>query len=677
MTDPGRGFRARVPHGDNTAARRKRSHAWRRRALIGAALLLLAPAIAAASSSPELPDWVMQAASAPGSWGDSRAVFLLEDTLLTVQPDGRAVERYRAVVKILRSKGRRDAAPAVFFSRDAKLIAFHVWSIGPDGHRYAMKDSEYIEQGIDVQGILYQDERIRMASPPGADPGGVVAWEFTKELPPYFSEDTWDFQHEVPVVHSVYETDLPPGWHEYAAWFRHPPAAPVVMTPGDFRWEQTKIQGIDLSDVPLAPPWRSLAGRMTLHFSRDPVPEGDALWTEIGDWYYNLAAPRSEGGADLAAMARSIVPDGDFMARLTGIADFMQQQIRYVAIEIGIGGWQPHPAEDVFHSRYGDCKDKATLLIALLDAVGIRATWVVVDTERGFIDPGTPSIAGNHAIAAIEIPAGYENSRLQAVVTTRTGKRYLIFDPTNEYVPVGELPEYLQGGYGLLSAGTDSQVIQMPVLEPEADTVERRASFQLDPDGTLKGEVTVLDSGASAWRLRDRLAMASDKQQRQELEQLLQHDLSTFTLGAEKAENIRDLQKPLELEYSVTAPQYAKSAGDLLLVRPRVLGRVSEGLDDKPRTVPVSFRALRTWRDNFDVKIPAGYSVDEVPDPVNVDAGFATYHSEVKAQGDTIHYQREYVLKKLSVAPGDYPALRRLEARITSDEDSTAVLKKQ
>jgi hypothetical protein len=69
--------------------------------------------------------------------------------------------------------------------------------------------------------------------------------------------------------------------------------------------------------------------------------------------------------------------------------------------------------------------------------------------------------------------------------------------------------------------------------------------------------------------------------------------------------------------------------------------------------------------------------VDDVPDPVNVDVGFATYTSQVKAEGDVLHYQRQYVLKKLSLSSDDYGELRKLEAAITTDENSAAVLKKK
>ena len=617
-------------------------------------------------------------AATTGNWGNAKAVFLLNDTLVTVDPDGRAVERDRIVVKILRPEGRQYAMPVAAFSKDAKLESFHVWSIGPDGHRYAMKDSEYVEVGADETGMLYVDERAKVANPPGADPGGVVAWEESTELPSYLSEDWWDFQSDIPTARTTFEIDLPPGWHEEAVWARHAAVPPTEVAPNQFRWELDHVKAINLEGVPLHPAWAALAGWMSVHFSANPLPEGAALWARIGNWYDGLASPESEGGTDIVTEARSLVAaNADFMAKLDAIANFMQQQIRYVGIEIGIGNLRPHSAAEVFQNRYGDCKDKATLMVAMLDAVGVRATWVWVDHRRGFITPEAPSASGDHMIMAIEIPPGYENPRLQAVVTAKTGQRYLIFDPTNQWVPIGQIPTYEQGGYGLLVAGADSQVIQLPVLNPALDTTQRTATFQLAPDGTLTGEVTTLRSGALADDWRGTLSMDSAQDQRKLIEQQLQNDLSTFTLGTESAQDILALQKPLELQYQVTAPMYAKQAGSLLLVRPRVLGTDAWYLVDKPRKYPISFEGVEVTRDDFDVKIPPGYTVDDVPDPVNVNAGFATYHSEVKAEGDILHYQRELVLKQVTLPATDYAELLKLNAAITTDENSDAVLKKQ
>ena len=151
---------------------------------------------------------------------------------------------------------------------------------------------------------------------------------------------------------------------------------------------------------------------------------------------------------------------------------------------MGVGGYQPHAAADMFRGKYGDCKDKATLLSAMLSSVGVHSALLMVDTERGVIDPDAPSIIGNHMIAAIEIPKGYESAKLRSVVTAQTGKRYLIFDPTWEKTPFGQLEHNLQGSFGVLMEGPDSQVIELPVLDPGMNTVRRTASFQLQADGS-------------------------------------------------------------------------------------------------------------------------------------------------------------------------------------------------
>lgn len=216
-------------------------------------------------------DRAISASTAKGDWGEAKAVVLLQDTLLMVQPDGKAIERDRMVVKILLPEGKDYATPSAEFSKAQKLLSFHVWSIGPDGHYYAMKDSEYVEADTSNSGILYDDERVKMASPPGADPGGVIAWESTQQIPTYLSEDIWQFQNPVPAVETSFEIDLPAGWHQYAVWFRHDAIAPTQATLDHFRWEMDNLKGIDLSEVQLHPAWAALACRMSVHFSANDI----------------------------------------------------------------------------------------------------------------------------------------------------------------------------------------------------------------------------------------------------------------------------------------------------------------------------------------------------------------------------------------------------------------------
>jgi hypothetical protein len=262
------------------------------------------------------------------------------------------------------------------------------------------------------------------------------------------------------------------------------------------------------------------------------------------------------------------------------------------------------------------------------------------------------------------------------VIRAKNGKRYLIFDPTNPYVPIGLLPTYLQGSYGLLMAGADSEAILLPVLNPGSDTVNRTATFRLDPDGSLTGNVIVKRLGASSDDLRGYFTMSSDKEKRQSLEDSLRNDLSSFQVDKEEIENTRNLDQALVLRYDVTASSYAKSAGNLLLVRPRVVGSDAIALTEEARRFPIEFDSTGDWRDSFDVKIPAGYTVDDLPDPMKVDAGFASYQSDIKADGNVLHYSREYIVKKLELTADQYPDLRKFESEIYTDENRSAVLKK-
>jgi len=627
------------------------------------------------------PDWVVQAAASklPNYPANTKAVVLLDETLVVVDPDGRATERNRRVVKIVRPPGRKYAEIVAHYSKDEKLNFFHAWSIGPDGHQYTVKDTEVRDEGLGEWGILYDDLRAKVVNPPGADPGGVIAYEVERHVATYGAqEEVWHFQESIPVLRATFEVDLPQGWKNYTAWLNRPELTGTEVVPNHWHWELNDVPGVDLSEVPMAPSEPALAGRMVIHYSASDLPTGDARWAEIGNWYDGLAASRTEAPLDIATKSRDIVAgSGDFKKKIQNIAGFMQREIRYVGIEIGIGGLQPHSAADVFHNRYGDCKDKATLMIAMLNAVGVRATWVLVDTHRGFIDPALPSIEGNHAIAAIEMPAGYSDPELRSVVTARTGKRYLIFDPTDAYTPIGLLGFHVQASYGILVAGKDSQVIQLPKLAPDADTLERTGAFELSADGTLKGKVTETRSGETARYYRRLYSEEGEKEQREYMDHRLQRDLASFTVDSAAAQNARDMYKSVVVDFSLTAPQYAKPAGDLLLIRPRVLGSHSETISDKPRKYPIDLGETGTWRDSIEVTIPDGYVVDDMPGAVSVDVGFASYKSDVSATGAVLHYSREYVVKDLDLAADRYPDVKKLMGIITADENNSAVLKKK
>src|SRR6266478_4446180 len=107
------------------------------------------------------------------------------------------------------------------------------------------------------------------------------------------------------------------------------------------------------------------------------IPPGSAnrgfqKWSEMGIWYSSLLVNRRDSSPAMKQKVGELTAHSPTAsAKMRALADFMQKDIRYVAIELGIGGFQPHPAQETFSRRYGDCKDKATLLSSMLKEVGI------------------------------------------------------------------------------------------------------------------------------------------------------------------------------------------------------------------------------------------------------------------------------------------------------------------
>jgi hypothetical protein len=263
------------------------------------------------------------------------------------------------------------------------------------------------------------------------------------------------------------------------------------------------------------------------------------------------------------------------------------------------------------------------------------------------------------------------------VVTAKTGRRYLIFDPTWERTPFGQLEHDLQGGYGVLLEGADSQAIQLPVLDPALNTVRRSATLRLDAGGVLQGTVTERRIGDVSEYRREVYAMGDAKQQRDLLDRSLGRDFTTFSATDVKVENVDSPGRDLTVSYTLSADRYAKAMGPLLMVRPRVLGDVDLETDHKERKVPINLDETMQAVDEYSIELPAGFTVDELPDPVKLDVGFASYQSAVAVRGNTLEYKRTYTVRQITLPAERYGDVQKLEEAIAADEESRAVLKKQ
>jgi hypothetical protein len=171
--------------------------------------------------------------------------------------------------------------------------------------------------------------------------------------------------------------------------------------------------------------------------------------------------------------------------------------------------------------------------------------------------------------------------------------------------------------------------------------------------------------------------MSDVKEQTEYLDHSLGEDFTSFTVTDFKVQNASALNKDLTTSYTLNADRFGKVMGPLLMVRPRIIGSEDLHTDDKKRHVPINLRETMQEQDDYTIELPSGYAVDEIPEPVKLDLGFASYESASTIQGNTLHYTRTYTVREVTLPPDRYADVQKLSGVIAADEQNSAVLKKK
>ncbi|MBI2682870.1 MAG: DUF3857 and transglutaminase domain-containing protein [Acidobacteriales bacterium] len=633
-----------------------------------------------ASAFAGVPSWMLDASrTALGTYpADTRAVVLLDENVTTVRENGEVITSYRRVVKILSTKGRDFGTASVHYDTETKLSNFKAWSIAADGQQYEVKEKDALEI-TPYSGELYSDNRVKLIKIPAAEPGAIVGFEYEQKQRPYIWQDHWFFQEDVPVKKARYVLLLPGGWEYKMYWRNYSEQQPVAMG-GSLVWELNDLPAVK-TDEDYRPTLQAVAGRMYVsYFSTSGVGKQQTSWEGLGSWYNGLTADRRSPTTELQRKVQDLTAGkSTTLDKIRVLTAFAQRDVRYVAIEIGIGGQQPHRAGEIFANRYGDCKDKATVLSTMLKEIGIDSYYVIIDSHRGVVAKDIPTFAMNHAIIAIRMPDSVptDASQLPALFQHETLGRLVIFDPTDDATPFGQLPPHLQDTYALLATPEKGDLIHIPLHVPETSRRQRVATLQLGLDGVLSGELREVRTGFLANRSRQSLIAMAANERVKYAERFLSGYLTGFKLKDFQVENLENYEKDLIFSIKFDAPNYAKNMGGMMLVRPRVVGTmVDASFDLKDRKYPVELDGTSAETDEFRITVPPGYMVDELPPAVAADIAPASYKSNSEFKDNVLTYRREYRVKQVMIPLDKLKELHGFYGMIAGDERSAAVLKR-
>lgn len=648
---------------------------------VSAVTILLWPA----GSKADAPAWMHNLVSAqlPAHDAEADAVLLYSEEVINVQSVDKVKRMVREAYKILRPDGRDHGTVMVPFNSRSKVTKIHGWCIPAQGKDYEVKDRDAIEISLPkITGSeLISDVKDKMLTIPAADVGNIVGYEYETEESPLVLQKVWSFQRSDPVKDAQFSLQLPAGWEYSTAWRNHAELKPTSTGNNQWQWTLSDIRRIRPEEE--MPPWPGIAGEMVVNFY-PPGGVGDRGfrdWKQMGVWYTGLAQGRKDITPEMKQKVSGLTAGAaTSTAKMAALARFVQQDIRYVAIELGIGGIQPHAASETFQHRYGDCKDKATLMQSLLKEIGVESYYVIINSERGSVDAATPAqvSAFDHAITAIKLPDDAKDASLVAAVQHPRLGRILFFDPTDELVPFGQLNGSLQENYGLLVTPDGGDLYQLPKMPTSLSGVIRKGNATLDARGNLTATFTEERRGDSAASERASMKnILSDPERAKVIERMVSQSMANFALTKASMGNLQETSRPFMLDYELVVQRYAKPAGELLLVRPRLIGTKGSGLLDgkEPRQLPVIFPGPRKDVDTFEITMPPGYELDDLPPPVDIDLSFASYHSKTEAAGSKLKYTRSFEIKELTVPMSQIDELRKFYRAIAGDERNSAALK--
>ncbi len=576
-----------------------------------------APAVKAGVVQPGAP--AAKAAKKPGSPDYSNEPLVVEHsaTIYDYRADGTGERTMRTVLHLQSDAAVRQFGVVSFaYAADSESIELHYVRVRkPDGTVVATEASAAQDQPAEVtrQAPLYSDQRQLQVPVRSLAVGDRLEYEAVvhmrkAEAPGAF----WGALYFEPRAVSLDER----------IELRYPSSVKVtVLSP-----ENKPVQSME--DGKAVYRWQKEQTRPTVAPPGGAAPAGDEKaspkqipdvawttfksWAGVGEWYRTLAADRAAPDAGLraksAALTQGAASDDEKIDR---IYSFVSMQIRYIGVDFGVGRFQPHTAAEVLANGYGDCKDKHTLLAALLAAAGFRADPVLIG-EGIHMDKDLPAPNSfNHVITVVE----------------RAGGKRLWLDATAEVAPPGMLVAALRDEDALLIVPTDAGeplLTKTPAVPPFEAFDHYEARGTLTREGKLNAHFDVTMRGDLELLMRAAL-FASGRGQWLQIGQGLSGGMGFGgTVSGFTANSVDAPGQPLSFAYDYEREDYGDWANHRILALLPGSLFAETPLTKQPDT-PIELGAPRLETARSTITLPEGFTVPALPGGVHAQSSFGSF----------------------------------------------------
>lgn len=519
-----------------------------------------------------------------------------------------------------------------------KLTDISARTINPDGKIVNLKkDDFHTISGMEGEGADYSDLKTVEFTFPAVEKNSIVEYNYSIYSQHPFLQTGWLIQGPLPKLESIYKLTasalvlLPPGegglgWSWRYQWRNCDLGAPQIIknsNPSHITREQTYTYEWVQRDVspfkaePMMPPESRYLQYVEF------APADWKTWNDVSKWYNKYYfAPQLVITNEIKEKAASLTANcRDETEKIAKIYSFVEG-LRYVAIELGDGGYTPEKPQTVLDLGYGDCKDKSILLISLLKSLKIKAKPVLLlTTDEGRVYPDFPSWDFNHMIVQ---------------VTTHNDKVYWL-DPTAENCNLGKIPYTDQGARGLvLNENNSSELETIPssTYEDNIETVDM--DVNLKSQNNAEFHITIGFKGE--YNLEDRYSFS-----RKNADEMLKYCKSLIAddyLNAEVTHysfsSLDSVDSPLTLSFDVKVPNAISTQGDLIFlnVDPFKLSGDWGWLGRPGRRYNIEFAFPSMIKKTIHLAYPAAiYEIRDIPEGTSLETNGLFYESRYRKDG--------------------------------------------
>lgn len=594
---------------------------------------------------------------------DANAVVLLDTETLDINEDISYEYSSHRIVKIFNEKGEKFGQVDVPYTvGNDDIEIHHARTFLPDGRIVELDESNILRDIPPPEAVkagLFVAARLMRLRMPEMTDNCVIDYAYSVKRKGHIMKgEYWrqtHFQTSEPILKYRFTIHAP----QKMEFLYH--VSGLDLQPKITETKYTRVYEFEATDIPPIKEEKFMPAMQDLEYSI--TISSLKSWNQLAQWYYTLIREQDHITPEIQKQTEQLLSGTkDRREKIQRLYEYVAENIRYIGIELGIWAIKPHPAELVFKEKYGDCKDKSTLLNTMLKAAGIKSYPVLISSgDSSKVIREVPSLSYfNHMILVAEAE---ENGEL------------IWLDPTVETAAFGYLPTGDQNRWAYIIVDEEnSYLARSPVLPAEKNVKRVKMEIEVKPDLSIsvKEELLLIGDFNTEWRAK--LKYIPPENHGEHLREFIEMD-TRAKMGKFKISDLKNIDEQLRITINYNCDDYLTPVGDTCIMKlPMPEHPYAALLSEDTRNYPVAIGKNFTLEHEIQVKIPKTFTIQSVPEDAAIKTDWGEISVKYEQSKNKVVMTQKFVLHQPILDVQQVPQLKQLVNLASSDKTKYIML---